>query len=64
MTVKHQSNRTFKDILFNVEVFSLLATQKLNEAGLKVPYTGGLELEQSSGVLHTLCSAMDAFEVL
>jgi len=53
---------TFKDILFKLEAFSLPATRKLNEAGLKAPSIGGLELERFPGVLRALCSVMDAFE--
>jgi hypothetical protein len=64
ITIKHQFNRAFKDILFKLEAFSLPATQKLNEAGLNAPSAGALALEQFSGVLCALSSVMDAFEVL
>ncbi|KAN0142046.1 hypothetical protein V8E53_000508 [Lactarius tabidus] len=54
---------TFKDILFKLGAFSLPATRKLDEEGLKVPSAGALALERFSSVLRALCSIMDAFEV-
>jgi hypothetical protein len=53
---------TFKDILFKLGAFSLPATRKLDEEGLKVPSAGALALERFSSVLRALCSIMDAFE--
>lgn len=64
MTIKKQLIRTFKDILFKLEAFSLPATRNLTEAGLNAPSAGTLALEQFSSVLCALSSVMDAFEVL
>jgi hypothetical protein len=64
ITTIHQLNRTFKDILFKLEAFSLPATRKSNEAGLNAPSAEALALEQFSGVLYALSFVMDAFEVL
>jgi len=53
---------TFKDILFKLGAFSVPATRKLDEEGVKAPPAGALALERSLSVLHALSSIMDAFE--
>ena len=61
--INKQLIRTFKDILFKLEAFSLPVTRKSDEAGLNTPSAGALALEQFSSVLCALSSVMDAFEV-